>query len=135
MFVEVASSSHQGNGNIDIYKLDKDSVALVLTVGAGVDRNLNLTTNSIYENGRLFMRLLGNDDQIDMPDIRIEGTEWVYGYSNPDDYTCEELLYQRNLIQYIYRWNSEKKKYFKIEEVKEILQQVDNVYPVDHSRG
>ena len=38
VFVEVASSTYQGNGDIDIYKLNKDSCTLVLTVGAGVDK-------------------------------------------------------------------------------------------------
>lgn len=135
VFAEVAWSTHQGNGNIDIYKLDKNSMTLVLTIDAGVDRNLDLTTNSVYENGRLFMRLSGNEEQTDMPDIEVMGNKWVYGYSDPDDYTGEELLYQRILIQYIYRWNKEEKKYEKIEKVEEILQQVDGVYPVDHSRG
>ena len=131
VFVEVASSTYQGNGNIDIYKLDKDSCTLVLTVGAGVDRNHDTTTNSVYENGRLFMRLPGKEGQADMPDIEIWGTKLVYGYSDPDpDYTGDELLYQRIFIQYVYRWNSEEKKYYRIEEVEEILQQVDNVYPV-----
>lgn len=135
VFVEVASSTYQGNGDIDIYKLDKDSVTLVLTVGAGVDRNFDLTTNSVYENGRLFVRLSGKEGQTDMPDIEVMGNKWVYGYSDPDNYTGEELLYQRVFIKYIYYWNSEEKKYEKIEEVEEILQQVDDVYPVDHSRG
>lgn len=135
VFVEVASSTYQGNGDIDIYKLDKDSVTLVLTVGAGVDRNFDLTTNSVYENGRLFVRLSGKEGQTGMPDIEVMGNKWVYGYSDPDNYTGEELLYQRIFIQYIYHWNSEEKKYEKIEEVEDILQQVDDVYPVDHSRG
>ncbi len=130
VLVEVASSTYQGNGNIDIYKLDKDSCTLVLTVGAGVDRNHDTTTNSVYENGRLFMRLLGKEGQADMPDIEIWGTKLVYGYSVPDDSTSDEMLYQRISIQYVYRWNSEEKKYYRIEEVEEILQQVDNVYPV-----
>lgn len=131
VFVEVSSSSSQGNGNIDIYKLDKDSCTLVLTVGAGVDRNHDLTTNSVYENGRLFMRLPGKEGQADMPDIEMWGTKLVYGYSDPDpDYVGDELLYQRISIQYVYRWNSEEKKYYRIEEVEEVLQQVDNVYPL-----
>lgn len=91
---------------------------------------MELTTNSVYENGRLFMRLPGKEGQADMPDIEIWGTKLVYGYSVPDDYTGDEMLYQRISIQYVYRWNSEEKKYYRIEEVEEILQQVDNVYPV-----
>lgn len=75
MFVEVASATYQGNGDINIYKLDKDAVILVLTLGAGVDRNLDLTTNSVYENGRLFMRLSGKEGQANMPDIEVMGNK------------------------------------------------------------
>lgn len=133
-YIEIASSTSKGNGIVDIYKVESNSLKLVLTVPGAVDRNLDTTTNSVYENGRLFLTMQEAETKEKMPDMIMSGTELVYGYSVPGDYTGEEMLYQRNHIRYVYRWDICLEKYLPIEETNVTLQQMDIVYPVDWNR-
>lgn len=130
-FVEIACSTNKGNGNVYLYQLKEGKLELVLLAQGAVDKNYDTTTNTVYENGRLFISFEESED-INMPNIILSGVEAIYGYNDPLDYSGDELLYQRNYIERTYKWNMEEKEYTDCEEERKLLQQVDGVYPVTY---
>lgn len=129
-FVEIANSTDKGNGVIFLYLIEGNQIRKVLIAQNAVDRNLDTTANTVYENGMLNIQFEGEKSEQDMPDVILSGTELIYGYAVPEDFTGEELLFQRNAVHYTYKWNKETKMYEKCEYKKELLQQVEGVYPI-----
>ena len=84
----------------------------------------------MFEEGRLFLKLRESDNGAFYPDIILEGVENIYGYKDPTDYSWDEWLYQRNIICHVFRWDENSKKYILVEENRELLQQVEGVYPI-----
>ncbi len=129
-FVEVACSTSKGNGEITIYELEDSNLKLLLEDKKAVDRNMDTTSNTVYENGKLNVQLRESSNQKSMPKIVLEGVEIVYGYEEEGDYSGTEMLYQRNYIEHIYEWNEKSGKYLELENKKELLQQVEDIYPI-----
>ena len=130
VLVEVAYSTSKGNGDVALYRLKDEKLTPLVIDKGGVDRNLDTTTNAVYENGRLFLELQENEENASFPDVILEGIEWVYGYDSPADYSGDELLYQRNLIRHVYCWDENQNEYILMESTSRILQQIDEVYPI-----
>lgn len=130
IFVEVACSTNKGNGDIFIYELENQELELLLTAGGAVDRNLDTTTNAVYENGKLHFSLQESEGQDVMPQLVFKGTQWVYGYEVKGDASGEELLYQRNAVRHVYEWDGENGEYIESEKVTELIEQVEGVYPI-----
>ena len=128
--VEIACSTNKGNGYVSLYWLQKDKLTLLLTDKNAVDRNLDTATNTVYEDGRLFLHLRESKNQTFYPDVFLEGIECVYGYDNSNDYSGEELLYQRNSICHVFCWDEDSGEYILVEDSREVLQQVEGVYSV-----
>lgn len=130
IFVEVACSTNKGNGNIFIYELKNRELKLLLTAQGAVDRNLDTTTNAVYENGKLHFYLNESEVQEDMPQLVFKGIQWIYGYEVKGDASGEELLYQRNAVRTVYEWDEENGEYIESENVTELIEQVEEVYPI-----
>ncbi len=126
--IEVAHATSQGNGYIDLYEVQNNELVILLSDHA-VDSNLDFTTETVYESGKLNLYVKNLKESQEMPDIILRGTELVYGSSSPS--TLEkELLYQRNAIEKICQWDHSQNQYVLISDSKELLQQIENVYPI-----
>ena len=128
VFIEAALATSQGNGYIDLYEIQDNELVLLLSDHA-VDSNLDFTTETVYESGKLSLYVERLKETQKMPDIILWGTELIYGSSNPATLE-EELLYQRNEIERIYQWGNSRNQYVLISDSKELLQQIENVYPI-----
>lgn len=128
--MEIAYSTNKGNGDVSLYRMKGEGLIPLVTDKGGVDKNMDTTTNAIYENGRLFLTLQENETNASFPNVIYKGMEWVYGYESPDDYSGDELLYQRKLIRHVYCWDENKNEYVLTEDTSQVLQQVDGVYPI-----
>lgn len=131
VYVEVAVATHQGNGCTYLYRIKEGIIENILMAQGTVDRNLDITTNSIYQNDRLTLKMVEGIDESDMPIIKFQGIEMVYGYDKPNTYSGDELLYQQNFIEFIYQWDDEEKIYVQTGESSKIIQQFEGVYPIE----
>ena len=107
------------------------NLKLLLLVQGGVDRNLDLTTNSVYEGGKLNLSFIGMDENVQRPDIIVDGFALIYGYENPDDYTGDEVLYQRMYVKRTYSWDGV--GYVEKQYEEKIMEQIEGVYPIEWS--
>lgn len=128
VYIEVAHATSQGNGYIDLYGIRNNEPVLLLSDHA-VDSNLDFTTETVYESGKLSLYIEHLKEAQEMPDVILRGTELIYGSSNPSTLE-DELLYQRNEIERRYQWDDSENKYVLISDRKELLQQMTNVYPI-----
>ena len=126
IFVEAAYSTNKGNGEIVLYEVKQEELEDVLTIQGGVDRNLDLTTNTIYANGKLDLELVEKKDT-QMPCVIVDGIKLIYGYAENSDFSEEELLSQRVYIKKIYGWTDD--GYIECENKQELLQQIEGVEP------
>ena len=128
VYIEVAHATSQGNGYIDLYEIQNNELVLLLSDRA-VDSNLDFTTETVYESGKLSLYIERLKEAQKMPDVTLRGTELIYGSSSPSTLD-DELLYQRNKIERRYQWDDSENKYVLISDRKELLQQMPNVYPI-----
>ena len=131
VYVEVAVATHQGNGCIYLYRIKDGTIENLLMAQGTVDRNLDLTTNSIYQNDKLTLIMEEGEDSSGMPIIKLQGIKLIYGYDKPNTYAGQELLYQQNFIEFIYQWDNEEQVYVQTGESSKTIQEVKGVYPIE----
>lgn len=72
VFIEVAHATSQGNGYIDLYEIQDNELVLLLSDHA-VDSNLDFTTETVYESGKLSLYVERLKETQKMPDIILRG--------------------------------------------------------------
>ncbi len=129
-FVELDFSTGKGNGGIALYRLEDGKLTLLLLIDGAVDRNLDMTTNAVYDRGKLNMYLHENEQNPDFPDVELWGTEVVYGYEEKGSAAGREQVYQMYDILQLYHYDESEGTYVKMTEEWELVQQVEGIYPI-----
>lgn len=124
VYVEVDAETKLGDGNIYLYRVEGGTIDNILVVQNAIDHHIDSINGSVYQNEKLCLDMKKDDDSPEMPLIELQGIQFVYEGTNLQNQNEESLVHQRNFIEYIYQWDSQKQAYVLKSQKTEVLQQM-----------